>query len=102
MLSRYFVLFIIYSFIGWIYETCYCTIHEKAWENRGFLYGPCIPLYGVGATLAQIIFVVFLAASIMSQTFRPEIAVTSIFMAMNRRHIYISQRATFTKHIIHI
>ncbi len=57
MLSRYFVLFIIYSFIGWIYETCYCTIHEKAWENRGFLYGPCIPLYGVGATLAQIIFV---------------------------------------------
>ena len=57
MLSRYFVYFIIYSFIGWIYETCYCTIHERAWENRGFLYGPCIPLYGVGATLAQIIFV---------------------------------------------
>ncbi len=57
MLSRYFVYFIIYSFIGWIYETCYCTIHEKEWENRGFLYGPCIPLYGVGATLAQIIFI---------------------------------------------
>ncbi len=56
ILCRYFVYFIIYSFLGWIYETCYCTIHEKAWENRGFLYGPCIPLYGVGATLAQIIF----------------------------------------------
>ncbi len=56
MLSKYFVYFIIYSFIGWIYETCYCTIHEKSWQNRGFLYGPCIPLYGVGATLAQIIF----------------------------------------------
>ncbi|MBR6503531.1 MAG: putative ABC transporter permease, partial [Firmicutes bacterium] len=54
---RYFLYFIIYSFLGWIYETCYCTIHEKAWENRGFLYGPCIPLYGVGATLAQIIFI---------------------------------------------
>lgn len=57
MLSKYFVLFIIYSFLGWIYETCYCTIREKSWQNRGFLYGPCIPLYGVGATLAQIIFI---------------------------------------------
>ncbi|MCR4694560.1 MAG: putative ABC transporter permease [Pseudobutyrivibrio sp.] len=57
MISRYFVYFIIYSFLGWIYETCYCTIKEKAWNNRGFLYGPCIPLYGTGATLAQIIFV---------------------------------------------
>lgn len=57
MLSRYFVYFIIYSFLGWIYETIYCTLHEKAWENRGFLYGPCIPLYGVGATLAQFLFV---------------------------------------------
>ena len=56
LICRYFLYFIIYSFLGWIYETCYCTIHEKAWENRGFLYGPCIPLYGVGATLAQILF----------------------------------------------
>ncbi|MCR5581114.1 MAG: putative ABC transporter permease [Pseudobutyrivibrio sp.] len=57
MISKYFVYFIIYSFIGWIYETIYCTINEKSWQNRGFLYGPCIPLYGVGATLAQILFI---------------------------------------------
>lgn len=57
MLSKYFVCFIIYSFLGWIYETIYCTLHEKTWENRGFLYGPCIPLYGVGAILAQFLFV---------------------------------------------
>ena len=57
IICRYFVYFIIYSFLGWIYETFYCTVHEKAWENRGFLYGPCIPLYGVGATLAQILFI---------------------------------------------
>ncbi len=56
MISKYFVYFIIYSFLGWIYETCYCTINEKSWQNRGFLYGPCIPLYGIGATVAQIIF----------------------------------------------
>ena len=57
IISKYYLYFIVYSFLGWIYETCYCTIHEKSWENRGFLYGPCIPLYGAGATLAQIIFV---------------------------------------------
>ena len=55
--SFYTCCFIVYCFIGWIYETCYCTIHEKSWQNRGFLYGPCIPLYGIGATLAQIIFI---------------------------------------------
>ncbi|MBP5595561.1 MAG: putative ABC transporter permease [Pseudobutyrivibrio sp.] len=57
MLSKYFVCFIIYSFFGWIYETIYCTVSEKSWENRGFLYGPCIPLYGVGAIAAQFLFV---------------------------------------------
>lgn len=57
MICKYFVVFIIYSFLGWIYETSYCTIHEKVWRNRGFLYGPCIPLYGIGATVAQIIFI---------------------------------------------
>lgn len=56
IVTKYFVYFIIYSFFGWIYETCFCIIHDKAWDNRGFLYGPCIPLYGAGATLAQILF----------------------------------------------
>ena len=56
IVSKYFVLFIFYSFLGWVYESIYCTIHEHSWQNRGFLYGPCVPMYGIGATLAQIIF----------------------------------------------
>lgn len=56
-LSKYFCYFILYSFLGWIYESCYCTINEHSWQNRGFLYGPCVPIYGVGATVSQIIFV---------------------------------------------
>lgn len=47
--SRYFVLFIIYSVMGWIYETTLCTIKDKQWENRGFLLGPVCPIYGTGA-----------------------------------------------------
>ena len=49
-ISRYFVMFILYSVLGWIYETTFCTIKEGKWENRGFLYGPVVPIYGVGAT----------------------------------------------------
>lgn len=48
-ISRYVGLFIIYSFMGWIYETTFCTVTEGKWENRGFLYGPVCPIYGVGA-----------------------------------------------------
>ena len=46
--SRYFVYFIIFSCMGWIYESIYCTIRAKKWENRGFLYGPLCPIYGAG------------------------------------------------------
>ena len=34
--------------MGWIYESIYCTIRAKKWENRGFLYGPLCLIYGAG------------------------------------------------------
>ncbi|MFU0826896.1 MAG: PLD phosphodiesterase domain-containing protein [Lachnoclostridium sp.] len=43
--------FVIYSFIGWIYESLYVSMNKKTWVNRGFLNGPIIPIYGAGATL---------------------------------------------------
>ncbi len=48
-LSRYFIIFVLYSVLGWVYESAFCTIREGKWENRGFLYGPLVPIYGVGA-----------------------------------------------------
>ena len=45
-----FIWFVIYSIFGWIYESTYCTINERRWENRGFLYGPVCPIYGIGIT----------------------------------------------------
>ena len=48
-ISRYFVYFVVFSFLGWIYESSFCTIKGGKWENRGFLYGPIVPIYGVGA-----------------------------------------------------
>lgn len=43
------MLFMIYSLMGWIYETTFCTVKTGKWSNRGFLYGPICPIYGTGA-----------------------------------------------------
>ena len=50
-LSRYILLFIIYSLCGWIFESIYAVITRGVWENRGFLYGPICPIYGSGAVI---------------------------------------------------
>ena len=43
-----FLLFIIYSFLGWIVEVIASLIENKKFVNRGFLIGPYCPIYGVG------------------------------------------------------
>lgn len=48
---QYFLAFILYSFIGWMYETVIYTIQEKKFISSGFLKGPYCPLYGGGAVL---------------------------------------------------
>lgn len=48
-ISRYVVELVIFSFLGWIWESVYCTICNGRWESRGFLFGPVCPIYGVGA-----------------------------------------------------
>ena len=52
--SRLFLWFIIYSFIGYLAEVIYCSYSEKKFVNRGFLFGPICPIYGLGATLSII------------------------------------------------
>ena len=53
-MSRYIVIFIIFSFFGWVWESIYCTIRQKKWANRGFLYGPVCPIYGFGCILGLV------------------------------------------------
>ena len=48
---NYFLLFFIYSVIGWIAESIYVSILEKRLVNRGFLIGPYCPIYGFGSVL---------------------------------------------------
>ena len=46
-----FLWFLLYSCIGWIYETILCSVKERRFINRGFLNGPYCPIYGVGAVV---------------------------------------------------
>lgn len=48
-LSQWILFFFLYSFIGWIWESCYVSVRKKHWVNRGFMHGPMLPLYGSGA-----------------------------------------------------
>ncbi len=54
--DRLFLLFIIYSFIGWMCEVIYVGIFaEHKFVNRGFLFGPICPIYGVGALVLMLL-----------------------------------------------
>lgn len=55
-LYLYFLLFLIYSFIGWIMEICVTFYKSKKIINRGFLIGPYCPIYGY----ASIIMILYL------------------------------------------
>ncbi len=48
-LSQWVLFFFIYSFIGWIWESCYVSARKRRWINRGFMHGPMLPIYGSGA-----------------------------------------------------
>ena len=49
--SLYFILFLIYSFMGWSIEVVNSLISEKKFVNRGFMLGPYCPIYGYSAII---------------------------------------------------
>lgn len=44
-----FLIFLAGCFIGWLYEEIFYWITEGMLRNRGILYGPWLPIYGIGA-----------------------------------------------------
>lgn len=46
-LQELFILFYIYSFIGWCVEVTFIAITLRKASNRGFLNGPICPIYGI-------------------------------------------------------
>ncbi len=60
-LTLYFLLFLIYSFMGWFMEVMLTFVKQHKFVNRGFLIGPYCPIYGVGC-----LFIVLLLNKYMS------------------------------------
>lgn len=56
IVAQCFVEFILYSFLGWVWESIYCTIKEKKWADRGFLFGPICPIYGSCVVATSVLF----------------------------------------------
>lgn len=50
-IGKLFLLFLIYSFIGWTIEVIAKKIELGKFINRGFLIGPYLPIYGCGGVL---------------------------------------------------
>ena len=56
-ITQWILFFFCYAFIGWIWECSFVSIKSawktKKWKfvNRGFLFGPWCPIYGLGAIL---------------------------------------------------
>lgn len=47
--------FILYSFLGWVWETGYVSIRKGKFVNRGFINGPFCTIYGCGAVAVYLI-----------------------------------------------
>ena len=50
------LLFILFAVCGWIYEVIWTYFDDGVWTNRGFLFGPWLPIYGFGGMLVYAIF----------------------------------------------
>lgn len=52
---KYFILFFIYSFCGFVVEVLDTKIESKKWVNRGFMIGPYCPIHGIGSICAVLL-----------------------------------------------
>lgn len=72
--AQWICFFYIYCLLGWIWESTYVSVKNRKLINRGFLYGPWLPIYGSGAIcilfatlpFQEHTFLVFLLGGIMA------------------------------------
>lgn len=74
-IEKTFLWFLLYSFVGWLWETCLNIVMKKRFVDRGILNGPLCPIYGFGAMLAiyalpgeHTFLAVFLSSGVLSCT----------------------------------
>ena len=50
-----YIVFWLYSFLGWLMETTLVSLQSKKFINRGFFMGPYCPIYGTGGVLLLVL-----------------------------------------------
>lgn len=53
---NFIIYFICFGIIGWIYEVSIFLMEDHIFVNRGFLYGPWLPIYGFGGIIIYYLF----------------------------------------------
>jgi len=71
------IFFAVYSFIGWILEVIYRSYTRKRFINPGFLFGPFVPVYGVGA-----LFIILLQKFISPLNIIEQFAIYSVILSV--------------------
>ncbi len=54
LLREWVFIFCLYSVVGYLWETVFCSIKEGKLLNRGFMKGPFLPIYGVGVCIMMV------------------------------------------------
>lgn len=76
-IARLVLIFTIYSYVGWVCETIFCSVPKKEFVDRGFLNGPFCPIYGFGGLIVIYLLSPF-ANNIMLLFFASILITTSI------------------------
>ena len=58
------IFFTVFSVVGYFIEVIFCSIQQRKMTNRGFLFGPCLPIYGFGG-----LFMMFLTRNFVDNVF---------------------------------
>ncbi len=56
--------FTVFAVVGYFIEVLLCSLEQKKMTNRGFLFGPCLPIYGFGGLLMM-----FLTRNVIDNVF---------------------------------
>ena len=67
--TKWILYFFIYSILGWIFESIYCSLKVKPihFINRGFLFGPLCPIYGSGLVAVAFIMQPFKEVNLINE-----------------------------------
>lgn len=49
------LMFLLFAFVGWLWEVAIGLVQGGVFVNRGVLHGPWLPIYGTGATMILVV-----------------------------------------------